>query len=173
MEAAQMIRLPQQLLQVMAFRAGPQDLPTGWNSAALAVLLYVALGMWADSMLALGNSSLRSLFSIGLQIIAITLLLRLRSHSARLAQTITAAAGTGCLFGLMSIVLLAQTSGGALPAGIASLWLGLFVWSLLVDAHIYRSALSITMSQGVLIAVMLFALNFIVIDAMFPAAQSS
>jgi hypothetical protein len=166
-----MIRLPQQLLQLIAFRMGPQDLPRGWNTAALMVLLYVALGMLADSMLQLGNSSLRSLCSIGLQILAITLLLRLRGHAERLAQTITAAAGTGCLFGLMSIVLLAQTTGGPLPAGLATLWLGLFVWSLMVDAHIYRSALSITMSMGVLIAVMLFALNFIVIDAMFPAAQ--
>jgi hypothetical protein len=168
-----MIRLPQQLLQLVVFRGGPQDLPPGWSTAALTVLLYVALGMLADSMLQLGNSSLRSLFSIALQIIAITLLLHFRGFSARLPQTISAAAGTGCLFGLMSIVLLAQTTSGSLPAGLATLWLGLFIWSLLVDAHIYRSALSITMSQGVLIAVMLFALNFIVIDAMFPAAQSS
>ncbi|MDZ4728354.1 MAG: hypothetical protein SH820_00185 [Xanthomonadales bacterium] len=166
-----MIRLPQQLLQVVAFRAGPQDLPPGWNTATLTVLLYIALGMLADSMLQLGNSSLRSLLSIALQIVAITLLLRFRGFSARLPQTIAAAAGTGCLFGLMSIVLLAQTSGASLPVGLATLWLGLFVWSLLVDAHIYRSALSIKMSQGVLIAVMLFALNFILIDAMFPAAQ--
>lgn len=166
-----MIRLPQQLLRVVAFRAGPQDLPPGWNTAALMMLLYVALGMLADSMLELGNSSLRSLFSIALQIAAITLLLRFRGFSPRLPQTITAAAGTGCLFGLMSIGLLAQTTGESLPVGLATLWLGLFVWSLLVDAHIYRSALSITMSQGVLIAVMLFALNFILIDAMFPVAQ--
>jgi hypothetical protein len=53
----------------------------------------------------------------------------------------------------------------------ATLWLGLFVWSLVVDAHIYRSALSITMSLGMLLAVALFALNFIVIDALFPASQ--
>lgn len=160
-----------QLLRIIALRSGPQDLPAGWSMAALMVLIYVALGMLADSMLQLGNSSMRSLFSISLQIIAITLLLQLRGYSQRLPQTITAVAGTGCLFGLVSIVLLAQSSGGSLPAGMATLWLGLFVWSLIVDAHIYRSSLSITMSLGVLLAVMLFALNFIVIDALFPAAQ--
>ncbi len=166
-----MIRLLQQLLRVIALRSGPEDLPAGWNTAALMVLVYVALGMLADSMLSLGTSSLRSLMSIALQILAISLLLRLSSHLERLPQTITAAAGTGCLFGLMSIVLLAQSAGDSLPQGIAILWLVLFIWSLVVDAHIYRSALSTTMSVGVLIAVMLFALNFMVIDALFPAAQ--
>lgn len=166
-----MIQLLQQLLRMIALRSGPQDLPKGWNTAALMVLLYVALGMLADSMLTLGTSSVRSLMSIALQIGAISLLLRFSSHLERLPQTITAVAGTGCLFGLVSILLLAQSAGGTLPQGIAILWLVLFVWSLVVDAHIYRSALSTTMSVGVLIAVMLFALNFIVIDALFPAAQ--
>ncbi len=166
-----MIQLPQQLLRVIVLRGGPQDLPGGWSPAALTVLLYVALGMLADSMLQLETSSLRSLLSITLQIMGITVLLRFSGHAERLPQTITAAAGTGCLFGLMSIVLLTQSNGSALPPGIATLWLGLFIWSLLVDAHIYRSALSTTMSVGILIAVMLFALNFIVIDALFPAAQ--
>jgi hypothetical protein len=152
-------------------RSGPEDLPAGWSTAALMVLVYVALGMLADSMLQLGSSSLRSLLSIGLQITAITVLLHLRGYSQRLPQTISAAAGTGCLFGLVSIVLLAQSSGGALPAGMATIWLGLFIWSLVVDAHIYRSSLSITMSLGVLLAVVLFAVNFIVVDALFPAPQ--
>jgi hypothetical protein len=166
-----MTTILQQLLRIIILRSGPQDLPAGWSTAALLVLVYVALGMLADSMLQLGSSSLRSLFSIALQIIAISLLLQFRGYSQRLPQTIAAAAGTGCLFGLISIVLLAQNSGGALPAGMATLWLGLFIWSLIVDAHIYRSALSITMSLGVLLAVVLFAVNFIVIDALFPAAQ--
>ncbi len=166
-----MTQLIQLLLRMVILRSGPQDLPTGWSTAALMVLVYVGLGMLADNMLQLGTSSLRSLCSIALQIIVIGLLLQLRGFSARLPQTITAAAGTGSLFGLVSIVLLAQTTGGSLPAGMATLWLGLFVWSLVVDAHIYRSALSITMSLGMLLAVVLFALNFIVIDALFPAAQ--
>src|SRR5688572_25969903 len=140
-----MTTLLQQLLRIIVLRSGPQDLPAGWSTAALMVLVYVALGMLADSMLQLGNNSLRSLFSIALQIIAIGLLLQFRGYSQRLPQTIAAAAGTGSLFGLFSIVLLAQSSGGVLPPGMATLWLGLFIWSLVVDAHIYRSALSITM----------------------------
>jgi hypothetical protein len=167
-----MTRLPQQLLRVMALRSGPQDLPANWGSAALTVLVYIALGMLADRMLQLGDTSIRSLLSIGLQVGAITLLLRVRGLQERLAQTITAVAGTGSLFGLVSILLLAQAPSGNLPAGLAMLWFGLFIWSLVVDAHIYRSALSTTMSIGVLVAVLIFALNFIIIDALYPAAQA-
>lgn len=165
------MRLLQQLIQVMLLRSGPQDLPMGWANAALMVLLYVAFGMLADNMLDL-RSSLRSLFSIGLQIVVITVLLRFRGYAARLPQTITAAAGTGCVFGLASIVLLTQSSDGVLAAGVATLWLVLFIWSLVVDAHIYRSALSAKMSVGILVAVLMFALNFIVIDALFPVAEA-
>lgn len=167
-----MTRLPQQLLRIMALRGGPQDLPANWSTAALTVLAYIALGMLADRMLQLGDSSMRSLFSIGLQVLVITGLLRIRGLHERLAQTIAAVAGTGSIFGLVSILLLAQAPAGNMPAGMAMLWFGLFIWSLVVDAHIYRSALSTTMSMGVLIAVLIFALNFIIIDALYPAAQA-
>jgi hypothetical protein len=43
----------------------------------------------------------------------------------------------------------------------------LFVWSLAVDAHIYRHALSIKMSFGVLVAVLIFGANFIILKAVF------
>jgi hypothetical protein len=147
-------------------------LPGGWSIAALAVLAYIGLGVFADSMMELGDTSPRSLVSIGLQVTAIFVLLRFRGYSVRVPQTITAAAGTGSIFGLASILLIMQSAGGSLPPGITTLWLGLFIWSLVVDGHIYRSALSTTMSVGMMIAVLMFALNFIVIDALFPAAQS-
>jgi len=38
---------------------------------------------------------------------------------------------------------------------------------LAVDAHIYRHALSIKMSLGVLLAVLIFAANFMVLNAVF------
>ena len=166
-----MIRLPQQLLSVIALRSGPQNLPAGWTTPILMVLVYVALGMLADRMLQLGDNSPRSLVSIGLQILSITLLLKFRGNLERLPQTITAAAGTGSIFGLVSIAMIAQAPRGSMPPGLAVFWLALFVWSLIVDAHIYRSALSTTMSMGVLVAVLVFALNFILIDALFPPAQ--
>jgi hypothetical protein len=46
-------------------------------------------------------------------------------------------------------------------------WFGVFLWSLAVDAHIYREALSTTMSIGTLVAVIIFACNFFLIQAVF------
>jgi hypothetical protein len=50
---------------------------------------------------------------------------------------------------------------------LAILYLGLFGWSLAVDAHIYRHALSIKMGNGVLLAVLIFAANFMLLKAVF------
>lgn len=43
-------------------------------------------------------------------------------------------------------------------------WFGVFLWSIAVDAHIYRHALSIRMNLGVLLAVLIFAANFILLE---------
>ena len=52
-------------------------------------------------------------------------------------------------------------------AEIAFLYLGLFLWSLAVDGHIYRHALSATLGLGVLLAVLIFLVNFLVLRALF------
>jgi hypothetical protein len=50
---------------------------------------------------------------------------------------------------------------------LALVWITAFGWSLAVDAHIYRHALSTTMSQGVLVAVIIFALNLVISQWVF------
>lgn len=164
-----MSRLLLQLLDVLRFRAGPQDLPAGWSITVGVVMICGLQGLLADRMLDGPDAAPRSLFALGVQITATAVLLWLRRLPVRLPQTITALAGTGFLFGLLSMVMLTQTSPGGFPPGLALLWIGVFVWSLFVDAHIYRHALSLTMSVGMLVAVGVFALNFIVIEALFPA----
>jgi hypothetical protein len=43
----------------------------------------------------------------------------------------------------------------------------LFFWSLAVDGHIYRQALSSKMGTGLLVAVTIFAINFILLRLLF------
>lgn len=157
------------LLELMRFRAGPQDLPAGWSMAVLAALAYGLQGLAADRMLDGPDAAPRSLLALLVQVTATWALLQFRRMPNRLPQTITALAGTGFLFSLISILLLMQSTPTGFPPGIALIWFGVFLWSLLVDAHIYRHALSITMSLGVLVAVLVFALNFLTIEALFPA----
>jgi hypothetical protein len=67
----------------------------------------------------------------------------------------------------MALLLLLQLDPQKPQPGLALAYLGIFVWSLLVDGHIYRHALSIKMSLGVLVAVLIFAANYTLMRAVF------
>ena len=43
-------------------------------------------------------------------------------------------------------------------------WFGIFIWSLAVDAHIYRHALAISMSLGMLVTVILLAASYVFVE---------
>ncbi|MEJ8568772.1 hypothetical protein [Elongatibacter sediminis] len=168
-----MSRLLLRLIDIMRFRAGPQDLPGGWGFAVIFMVIYGLMGAVTDRMLDGAEAAPRSLFSLMVQVCAGAALLWLRRVPSRLPQTISALAGTGIVFGFITILLLLQVTPQGFPQGLGLIWLGIFLWSLFVDAHIYRHALSITMSLGVLVAVTVFALNFLVIEALFPAPAGS
>lgn len=152
----------------MRFRAGPQDLPAVWSVAILFGLAYFFQGYVADHLLEESSGAPRSMVAVVIQFLAIALLLQARRQGPRFPQTLTALAGTGLVFGAISILILMNAQPGGSNPGLALLWFGAFLWSLAVDAHIYRHALSITMSLGVLVAVLVFALNFIIIEKLFP-----
>lgn len=157
------------LLDVMRLRAGPQDMPAGWGFAILFSVLYLSEGLFAGQILDETDSAPRSLVAITIQFLVTFLLLGFRRLRARLPQTLTTLAGTGVLFGALSIMLIMQTRPGVAQPALALVWFSAFLWSVAVDAHIYRHAMSITMSLGVLVAVVIFALNFIVNEMLFTA----
>lgn len=155
------------LLDTMRLRAGPQDMPGGWPLATVLSMAYVAEGFIADRILGDPDGAPRSLLAIAVQFTIIALLLGYRNLASRVPQTLVALAGTGLLFGLLSILLLKQIDPGKSQPDLALLYLGLFGWSLAVDAHIYRNALSTKMGLGVLLAVLIFAANFMLLKAVF------
>jgi hypothetical protein len=155
------------LLDMLRLRSGPQEMPAGAPLAFMLAIAYLAQGLMADRIMDETDTAPRSLLAIAVQFGAITALLRLRHLAERVPQTISALAGTGFLFGLLSILLLSQLTPGEPQPGLAMAYLGLFLWSLAVDAHIYRHALSVNISFGVLVAVLIFALNFFLLRAAF------
>ncbi len=157
------------LLDVMRLRAGPQHMPTGWGFAVLFSIIYLSEGFFADGLLNEDDSVPRSLIAVSIQFLVTYGILRLRRLSARLPQTLTTLAGTGSLFGALSIFLAMQAQPGVAQPALALIWFGTFFWSLAVDAHIYRHAMAINMSLGVLVAVVIFALNFVVIEMVFTS----
>ncbi|MEE8496057.1 MAG: hypothetical protein V3S21_06210 [Xanthomonadales bacterium] len=88
----------------------------------------------------------------------------MKKLSSRLPQTLSALAGTGLIFGFGSILLISQADPARNQTLLALVWFGVFLWSIAVDAHIYRHALSIKMNLGALVAVLIFAANFILLE---------
>ena len=160
-------RLILTLLDMLRLRSGPQDLPAGWPLAAFLSLAYIAQGFVADRILGEVDGAPRSLLAVGVQFGIIASVLKIRNFQARLPQTLSALAGTGFIFGLLSLLILTRVKPGVPQPDIAMLYLGLFGWSLAVDAHIYRHTLSIKMGIGVLLAVLIFAANLILLRTVF------
>lgn len=155
------------LLDILRLRSAPQDVPPGWPLAAALSIAYVAQGFFADRILGDSDGTARNLLAIGFQFAAIAVLLNLRNLHSRLPQTITALSGTGFLLGLLSLLIISRLDPGKPQPDLALAYLALFGWSLAVDAHIYRHALSITMGIAVLLAVLIFAANFMLLNAVF------
>jgi len=116
-------------------------------------------------MLGDAQSVPRSLIAITVQFLVIATLLHLKKLSTRLPQTLSALAGTGLIFGFASVFLISQAETGRNQPVLALVWFGVFLWSIAVDAHIYRHSLSIKMNLGVLVAVLIFAANFILLES--------
>jgi hypothetical protein len=142
-------------------------MPLAWILAAVLLLAYVIEGFIADSILGDPETAPRSLLGISIQFAIVTIILRLRGYGVRLAQTWAALAGTGLLFGLLSVLLLLTAVPDRNQPLLALVWLAAFIWSLTVDAHIYRHALSTRWSQGILLAILIYGANFMAAQWVF------
>ena len=105
--------------------------------------------------------------AVGIQFFIVAGLLRWRGLSIRLPQTLSALAGTGFCFGLVSIALISQADPNRNQPILALVWFSVFLWSLVVEAHIYRHALSIAMSMALLLAVTVFGVTLFAIEWLF------
>lgn len=155
------------LLDMLRLRSGPQDMPPGWPLAVALSIAYISQGFIADQILGDTDGTPRTLLAVSVQFTVIALLLNFRQYASRLPQTLIALAGTGFIFGLLSLVILTRVDPNQSQPDLALIYLGLFGWSLAVDAHIYRQALSTRMGIGVLLAVLIFGANFVLLKSVF------
>jgi len=141
------------LLDMLRLRSGPQYMPEGWLLAATLSFAYIAQGFIADQALGETDGAPRSLLAIGVQFGIVAVLLNIRKFQIRLPQTLAALAGTGLFFGLLSLLILTRIDSGKPQPDLALLYLGLFGWSLAVDAHpMLRCSSLIWTSQTALLA---------------------
>ena len=152
------------LFNILRLRSGPQDIPSSWSLTLVLVVLYLMLAVFTGQRLGEGDSSAASLAVTAMQFAAVSVMLQIRKHPERLAQTLSSLAGVGLVFGSLSFVFLSQADPAQQQPILALAWFGIFFWSLVVDAHIYKNAMSVTMAQGMLIAVLLLAASYVLVE---------
>jgi len=155
------------LANMLRLRGGPQDFPSSWQLTLVLVAAYLMQNLVTGSQLEDSDAAAKSLLSISLQIIVLVGLLIWRRHPERFSQTLSALAAVGIVFNLITWTLLTQSDPAINQPVLAMVWFTVFFWSLFVDANIYRHALSITLSIGVLISVLTLAVSYMLIEMLF------
>lgn len=164
--------LPSIFVGLLRLRTGPQDLPYSWTLTVMVIAAYLGEGLYTGYQLGnqLGDDSaaLKNLVATVLQFSAVVAMLFVRGYQERLAQTLCALAGTAVILDLLAFPFLLQADPGQRNQFVLALiYFGIFFWSIAVAANIYRHALSVNMSQGVLIAVLIIAASYVLMEAAF------
>jgi hypothetical protein len=159
-----MKQLIQIYIDICLLRKGPQDLPASQILSSLCLLAYFLSGLlyWrmveTDASTALGLAVIYT----GLLSISVAGLLALRRQLMRFRQTLSAFAGTSSLLTLIMIPIghaIIQAEDGSVAAPVVLAALVLFIWSFILDAHIYRHSLSVSFTEGMLVTCLLFAVS--------------
>ncbi|MGD9020593.1 MAG: hypothetical protein PVF46_02260 [Lysobacterales bacterium] len=155
------------LARLLALRGGPQHLPASRPLMLFLLSAYLLQNVLTGTQLEDPDAASKSLVAVAVQIAAVAALLRWRRHPARFVQTVTALAGVGIVFNAISWMILARLDASQAQPQLAMAWFAVFIWSLAVDAHIYRHALSVRLPVAMLITVVLLAVSYILIDLLF------
>jgi hypothetical protein len=155
------------LAQLLRLRGGPQDLPAGWSLTLLLLTVYMVQNLVTGQQLDDENAAAKGLLSVSLQIVVLTGLLFWRNHPERFAQTMSALAVAGIFFNVISWGLLSLSDPGVNQPVLAIIWFAIFIWSLMVDAHIYRHALTVPFAVGMLVTVLILAASYVLIEMLF------
>lgn len=159
------------LANLLRLRGGPQLLPASWPLMIFLVTAFLVQNLITGQQLEDADAAAKSLLAISLQIAVLGGLLYWRDHSERFAQTLSALTGVGIIFNAITWTLLMQSDPSTNQPVLALTWFTIFIWSLFVDAHIYRNALSVTLSVGMLITVLTLAASYVLIEMLFLLNQ--
>ncbi len=158
-----MLPLIKTLFDIVLMRKGPDAIPHSW------LLLIMAVSLWIFSSLAglaLIDRFDESDFFLGMfsgiaGLACYATIVVLGGHARRLVQAITALVGCGALIFLAFVaeyVLFAPFVGERLTGLVANL---ILLWSVPVEGHIIARAIDRHWYIGILIAIAVFALQYI------------
>ena len=153
---------------ICLFKAGPADVPSSHWLLKLTLLVYFILGVIVSRLDSAWDVSLfTSLTDVLVMMIFIWLILTFRGLQARYKQTLTAMAGAGSCIGIIGIpvVMLFNQVGEQERLSNYSMLLMIAVmfWSLMVTAHIFRTALDIKPGMATILTLAYTILSLIAV----------
>jgi uncharacterized membrane protein len=158
------------VLDLCLLRATPADAPSQPTALVLAILAY--LGVFTLDH-ALQQHSLPALLPalqlLLLLTVVVYFLLRAQQQS-RYTQTLFSLLASSAVLSVIGILLqmgVPSDNPQQVHPLIAFSWLLLFGWSFVVDAHIFRHALERSLTIGMVIAVLIFAINQMLLAAWY------
>lgn len=155
------------LAQMLRLRGGPQNIPASWPLLILLLTAYLVQNLITGQQLEDPDAAAKSLLAICLQIAVLTGLLFWRKYPERFSQTMSALTAAGIFFNVISWALLSLSDPTVNQPLLAMVWFAIFIWSLFVDAHIYRNALSVPFAMGMLVTVLILAASYVLIEMVF------
>jgi hypothetical protein len=155
------------LAQMLRLRSGPQNLPASWTLMIVLLSAYLVQNLVTGQQLEDPNAAAKSLLAICLQVVVLTGLLIWRKHPERFTQTMSALAAMGIFFNMITWALLSTSDPASNQPILALIWFAVFIWSLFVDAHIYRNSLSVPFAIGMLVTVLILAASYVLIEMVF------
>lgn len=168
-----MLALVKPFVQLCLLRIGPQDLPASLVLLGVALAAHTLTGIVVSLMfLPTGAALVSGLVGTLLVCILTFSVLYIQRLRERVCQTLTAMAGAIALIDVTGIPVLgwlqSVQSAGASPGTPTLLLLFLTGWSLTVQGHILRSALSTRFMFGLILAIFFFWISYNVMRTLFP-----
>ena len=166
-----LLPLVRTLFDITLLRKGPDSIP------ASTILLLIVVGLWLFSSLAIlslieqydERDFIIGLYTALAGVVAYTAILVLAGHASRAMQTITAILGCGALISLVFVaefVLFTPFVGQRISGIVAQL---ILLWSVPVEGHIISRALNRHWYLGIVIAVGVFVLQYVIYSVMASA----
>jgi hypothetical protein len=165
--SANVLPLIRTLFDIVLLRKGPEDIPRSWLLFFLVVWLWMFSSLAAVALIEQFDETdfFLGLFSGVVGIACYAALVVVSGWPGRVPQTISAILGCGALISLAFVAeyVLFMPFLGEVPTGlIANL---ILLWSVPVEGHIIARAMGIHWYIGIVIAIAVFVLQYVVYNA--------
>jgi hypothetical protein len=160
------------LFDITLLRKGPDDLPGSFVLLAMIIVLWLFSGLVGVVLIETFSEAdfLLGLFSGMVGILCFAAVVVLSGYPARLLQTVSAIIGCGSLISIAVVAeyVLLKSFLGEQPAGIIATLI--VFWSVPVKGHIIARAIDRHWYLGIVIAIAVFSLQFVVVGVMSAEA---